>query len=153
MEVELLECSSCPQVTVSYLAFGPGPVAHFTATTTVAAPTTVLDFACSSYYRPRPSSAGRYWSGPGRFEEETVVRPPNMKSKPTCTSSTLQRAPGVPGPTITVWPATVTSTSTINCGNCALAWSTAAIQFLAAQQYTATVTAAQPSVKSNYACL
>ncbi|PFH57902.1 hypothetical protein XA68_14423 [Ophiocordyceps unilateralis] len=153
-KTRLLECAACAKVTVSWLPLGIPPVARFTTTETAKTASTTSVLGCRSYSsssstKPSP----KFYGLPRAFEKATVVKPPNMSSKPTCTSSTLQRPGEVPGATYTAWTSTVTSTSTIDCGNCALAWSTAAIQFLVPVQYTATVSPASPSTKTDFECL
>lgn len=70
---------------------------------------------------------------------------------PTCTKQTAVE-PEVPNQTFTTYPSTVTATSFIDCGGCILNWSTGQLLFFAAIQYTATVTAANPSTSIELVC-
>ncbi|PHH67810.1 hypothetical protein CDD83_6389 [Cordyceps sp. RAO-2017] len=71
--------------------------------------------------------------------------------EPSCTHSTHMALP-IPDGTLTVYPSTVTSSHAVDCGSCALQWTTAVPQFFAPVRLTATTSPATPSTKTDFVC-
>ena len=66
--------------------------------------------------------------GPPRIPSSVAFPPGN--TSPTCTSS-RRLTYYVPDETVSVWTTSTTSTSTVDCGGCALAWSTGGAMYYA----------------------
>lgn len=187
---ESIDCGTCNKVKPTVLAFGPGPVVHFEATTTVAEPALETAYVCQTeqilntdephrqyglpvestvvnlvekrtrtshvFYakrsetpKPTPTSVPHSEYIPEQFRTTTVT--PKSQATPCCTTST-EVDPEVENSTLTVYPSTVTSTATVECGGCHLEFSTGVIYYFAPITYTSTITAATPSTKMNFAC-
>ncbi|CAH0058573.1 unnamed protein product [Clonostachys solani] len=176
-----VDCGICEDVVPVIVPLGIPPVVLFTATTTASTPYVTTEYECGS--TPAPSTTLKTAVHPPKdrrgppsptitsttsvdenakpisyFEPDytepegpTTVTPPGI-DKPECTSSTALD-PVVADSTWTFYPSTVTSTSSVDCGECALEWSTGVIYYFAPILYTATTTAATPSVKVDLACL
>ncbi|RDA92156.1 hypothetical protein CP533_5609 [Ophiocordyceps camponoti-saundersi (nom. inval.)] len=71
-----IECSACPEVTVSWLFLGVPPVARFTTTTTAKTASTTSVLACSSYPADgAPSSSPVHYGTPRHPHPEAAVTP------------------------------------------------------------------------------
>lgn len=175
-----VDCGICEDVVPMIVPLGIPPVVLFNATTTASTPLVTTEYECGSVPAPsttlkteiHPPKNRRGPSSPtitstasldenvkpiSYFEPDytepegpTTVTPPGI-DKPECTSATALDAV-VANSTWTFYPSTVTSTSTVDCSECALEWSTAVIYYFAPIRYTATTTAATPSVKVDLAC-
>ncbi|KND91651.1 hypothetical protein TOPH_03687 [Tolypocladium ophioglossoides CBS 100239] len=163
----IIDCGGCDKYTMSYLFFGVPPVVIFDATTTATGPSITIEVKCGhptatitstpapkeerepSTRAANPPSPHYYQANPNA-PVPTVATPAGV-SKPGCTSSTML-PPEIPVSTYTKYPSTVTSTSTVECGSCAVAWSTAVINFFAPIKYTATVSPSTPSTKTDFVC-
>ncbi|VUC22408.1 unnamed protein product [Clonostachys rosea] len=175
-----VDCGICEDVVPVLLPLGIPPVVLFNATTTATIPYVTTEYECGSPLAPSttlktalyPPKKRRGPSLPtvtsailkdGKAkpisyftpdytepEGPTTVTPPGI-DKPECTSSTALD-PVVANSTWTFYPSTVTSTSTVDCGECALEWSTGVIYYFAPIHYTATTTVATPSMKVDLAC-
>jgi len=85
----------------------------------------------------------------------SLATPPDLRPlPPTCTVSTMV-FPSVPADGVwTEYPrGTTTATAALDCDGCALRWETGTVYFFVPPTYTATVTAAAPSVEPAFTCL
>jgi hypothetical protein len=79
-----------------------------------------------------------------------VVTPAGVAS-PSCTSTTMVW-PEIPDSTWTHFARTATYTHTVDCKSCALSYGTGTIYFFAPITYTSTITAANPTTRTEFAC-
>ena len=151
---ETVDCGQCYAVVPSYLPLGVPPVALINATTTAATPSTATTYVCSNP-TPRPvpirveqRATHDLWVAPPL--ETVTAYPPGMPS-PGCTLTT-QVDPVVPDSTSTIYAAGTTTTSQeVECGGCAMIWSTGVINFFVAVTNTATITG-ETSTKTDLVC-
>ncbi|RDA84339.1 hypothetical protein CP532_4959 [Ophiocordyceps camponoti-leonardi (nom. inval.)] len=80
-----IECSACPQVTVSWLFLGVPPVARFTTTTTASTASTTSVLACSSY----PAAAAETPASPSASHYGT----PGSRPHPEAAAAAVTPAP------------------------------------------------------------
>lgn len=152
---ETVDCGQCHAVVPSYLPLGVDPLALMNATITASAPTTVTSYVCS-IPTPRPvpilaeqrSPKDDYYQAP--YPKIYTVQPPGVQT-PDCTV-TRQVDPVVPDSTSTVYTEEpTTTTKEVECGGCAMVWSTGVLNFFAPVKNTATVTEGV-STKLDLAC-
>ncbi|KAI9163804.1 hypothetical protein HJFPF1_05431 [Paramyrothecium foliicola] len=160
---ETVECSGCPNLVHSILPLGVPPVVIFNATTTVDTASTTTVFECGETSRgPSIQSTGTLPEPTGMapstsqdpdldFPELTKTVTPQGVLKPSCTTSTWLD-PVIPDSTWTVYPGTVTSTTTVDCGSCELHWWTGVVYFFAPIIQTTTTTVDQASTRTAVAC-
>lgn len=154
---EQFDCGSCRAIRPNIIPLGPGPVIFFTTTVTAEGPSTTYEAACGTGANlPRAfdkreidamSDRPRYYEAPP-FTVKTAIP---QGAKATCTSQFVLE-PEIPGSTSTVYPSTVTSTTSIDCDGCMVEWSTGVINFFAPILITKTVTVDRPSTSRVVAC-
>jgi hypothetical protein len=91
----------------------------------------------------------RLWGQPEAYVTTTLT--PEQRSTPICTAQTELDGP-IPDSTLTVYPSTVTSFSTIECFGCEWQYWTGAINLFAAVTLTSTITVNTPSTKIDLTC-
>lgn len=154
-----IDCGGCSEIATSYGAFGVPPVVHFNTTVTGVRPATATAFACRSSSQTtgitnpiltvKPSPSIDYYEAPPLTAYTEL---PRGNASPTCTISKVV-GPYIPqGGTRTVWTATETMTSNVDCGACALVWETGVVNFFAEVIFTTRTTAAEPTTRRVMAC-
>jgi hypothetical protein len=163
---DFIDCSDCTNLVHSTLNIGVPPVVIFKTTVTAETPSTKTVFACSKTPRqalPQPAESTAAAAEPSgmpssvpedpnvEIEELTKTVTPQGVLNPSCTTTTVLD-PFFPDSTRTVYPSTVTATTTADCGSCELHWWTGVVYFFAPIIQTTTITVDYPSTKVDVAC-
>lgn len=152
-----VNCGPCTALQLNYFPQGPGPVVFFPTTVTATTASTTTIPVCGAtgtedVFGRSVATGSRYYQAPP-FSVHTAL--PSAGSgggaPPECTAHD-HVAPEVPNQTFTEYPATVTETRDVQCGSCALVWSTPVLEFFAPILLTATETATTPSTSVELAC-
>lgn len=149
-----VDCGSCTGLqttTLPPLVLGVPPVAFITSTTTASEPSVTVEHVCSSKTASRVARGENEEGGRDARPRTVTALPPGIRD-PECTITT-QVDPEVPDSTSTVYTAgTTTAVSEVDCGECAMVWSTGVLYFFAPVVNTATTTAEDQSTLAELAC-
>ncbi|KAK5996982.1 hypothetical protein PT974_02331 [Cladobotryum mycophilum] len=166
---KIIGCGSCTAVEVDTSGFGVPPSPYSTPPSLPTPPTSTFTRISS---RPRliplptVTIEPRAQQSPAPTTLATSTSYPSFWSPPPGTTKTVAAADidfpictrrialpaDRPDSTLTIYPSTVTTTSTRFCGTCALIWSTRTIIPLAPVRYIATKIAEKPSVATALTC-
>ncbi|KAJ6780978.1 hypothetical protein PWT90_05403 [Aphanocladium album] len=151
-----INCGGCDTLQINYLPLGPGPAVFFTTTVTASTASTMTIPVCGGTGTPEAfgkrvaeASTSHYYQAPP-MEVHTAL-PANDGDGPACTKKSAVE-PSIPNHTFTSYASTVTATRSVDCGGCALEWSTPVVYFFAPILLTATETAIAPSTSIEMAC-
>ncbi len=155
---EHVDCGGCRFLATSVRPMQPGPVVNFTATTTASGASVETSLVClktpsvvrggggGSTGTPPPATST---TGTAAATAETILGGHREKR---CTRTVVFDAPAEAdddgGATHTVWPATVTGTTSVACHGCVLATGGAAAPAAAERKRTATTTTAREPSKA-----
>lgn len=157
---ESVDCGGCGSIVTSYGILGVPPVVRFNTTVTGTKPAIETAFVCRSSVQTSSTSTTSSTIKPSATVDYYAPPPPTAYTEfpkgntlPTCTISQVV-GPYIPKDgTRTIWTATETMTSKVDCGACALVWETGVVNFLVEVVFTASTTAAEPTTRQVLACI